>query len=128
VTKLKIENFCPCSSGKIFTHCCKPFIAGILIAPTAVTLMRSRYSAYTLGNPAYLQRTWHPTTRPKEIIQQPCKWVGLSIISYHQEELCATVEFVARFKVNGRAEKLHETSRFVFENKQWFYVDGDFLD
>ena len=44
-----------------------------------------------------------------------------------------TVEFVARFKVGGRAHRLHETSRFLREpdpaiggTPRWFYLDGTF--
>lgn len=37
----------------------------------------------------------------------------------------ASVEFVARSKLGGRAERLHEISRFVREDGRWFYVDGD---
>jgi SEC-C motif-containing protein len=40
-------------------------------------------------------------------------------------ENTAEVEFVARFRVAGRAVRQHELSRFVREDGQWFYVDGD---
>jgi SEC-C motif-containing protein len=32
---------------------------------------------------------------------------------------------VARSKLGGRAQRLHETSRFVREDGRWFYVDGE---
>jgi SEC-C motif-containing protein len=98
------------------------------IAPTAQALMRSRYTAYTLNDEAYLQKTWHASTRPALQLdkQEPCKWLGLTIISQHQEGHYATVEFVAKYKVNGRAQQLHEVSNFVQEDGAWFYVDGIF--
>lgn len=119
------ENYCPCGSGKIYAHCCEPYLSGAKLAPDAQALMRSRYTAYTLEDEAYLQKTWHPTTRPEKIIrqQESCKWIGLNVISHHQEEQTATVEFIARYKLNGRAEKIHEISRFVFEDGQWFYTE-----
>lgn len=110
--------------------CCGPYIAGTSTAPDAQALMRSRYTAYTLEDAAYLQKTWHASSRPEHIIrkQEPYKWTGLNVIAHHQERQTATVEFIAKFKVHGRAEKMHEISRFVFEDGQWFYVAGDFLN
>jgi SEC-C motif-containing protein len=93
--------------------------------------MRSRYTAYVQGNEGYLVTTWHPTRRPAEMSlaqSQPDKWLGLKVIRTEQGELPATqgvVEFVARYKVNGRAGRIHEVSRFVFENGQWFYLEGE---
>jgi hypothetical protein len=54
---------CPCG-GSVFATCCGPYLAGDAVAPTAETLMRSRYSAYTLRDEAYLRATWHPSTLP----------------------------------------------------------------
>ncbi len=90
--------------------------------------MRSRYAAYVLENPAYILRTWYPATRPEwePDKRESCKWTGLTIMAHHQTGESATVEFVARYKVNGRAEKMHEISNFVFEKGGWFYVDGLF--
>jgi len=125
----KKENACPCGTGKSYAHCCGLYISETLTAPDAQALMRSRYTAYTLEDEGYLQKTWHPSSRPQKIIhqQERCKWVGLHVIGHHQEEQTARVEFIAKFKVNGRAEKMHEISRFIFENGQWFYLSGDVL-
>lgn len=90
--------------------------------------MRSRYSAFVLILQQYLLDTWHPTTRPVQLsVDDPhIKWLGLKIKHYEQTDPeNATVEFVARSKRNGKATRLHETSRFIRENNQWFYVDGD---
>jgi SEC-C motif-containing protein len=122
----KIEKMCPCGSGKNYSHCCAPFLEGAVNAPDAEKLMRSRYTAYTLEDEAYLQKTWHPLKRPGKIIQQSSQWIGLKVIAHHQQEQTATVEFIAKYKVNGRAEKMHEISRFVFEDGRWFYVEGEF--
>jgi SEC-C motif-containing protein len=91
--------------------------------------MRSRYTAYTLQNNDYIQKTWHTTTRPDLSARssEPVKWTGLTVLSHEQEARSALVEFIARYKINGRAERLHERSRFVLEDGQWFYVDGEHL-
>jgi SEC-C motif domain protein len=90
--------------------------------------MRSRYSAYALGHEPYLLATWHATTRPVELrlSEEKGKWFKLEV-KWAQEtnEDRATVEFVARYKLGGRAHRLHETSHFVREDGRWFYVDGE---
>ena len=128
MARSKQELPCPCGLGKNYQSCCGRFISGTKFAPDAQALMRSRYTAYTLEDEAYLQMSWHPTTRPAEIIrkQESCKWIGLNVISHHQEEQTAIVEFIAKYKINGRAEQIHETSRFVCEDGKWLYIDGVF--
>jgi len=89
--------------------------------------MRSRYAAYSLGKEWYLLNTWHESTRPSHLSldRDATRWVGLEIRSApgtNNDE--GFVEFVARFKQNGKAGKLHERSRFVKEADRWFYVDG----
>jgi SEC-C motif domain protein len=138
---------CPCG-GSAYDACCGRYIGGSEVAPSAEALMRSRYSAYTLGDEAYLRATWHPSTRPVEPIidaEQGLTWLGLEVksalrlrkrkadegaLSASASDAAAgdeaTVEFVARYKIGGRAHRLHEISRFVREQGQWFYVDGSF--
>lgn len=54
------------------------------------------------------------------------KWLGLEITRHDTlDSAHAVVEFVARYKINGRAFRMHETSRFVREDGRWYYVDGD---
>ena len=119
---------CPCGSGLEYTACCEPYISGKMRAPGPEALMRSRYTAYTLGNSAYLRQTWHPSTCPAELdfsAPQP-RWISLSVISARQSSVSsADVEFVARFRVGGRAQRLHETSRFELVNERWYYLDGE---
>ena len=89
--------------------------------------MRSRYSAYVLGLADYVLDTWHPRTRPPVIEPDPpaLRWLGLEVRRHvPQGEDHATVEFVARSKLGGRAHRLHETSRFERVAGRWYYVDG----
>lgn len=121
---------CPCGSGRADDACCGRWHAGPghLMAPDAEALMRSRYSAYVRGLADYLLATWHPSTRPAALEPDPpgLKWLGLEVKRHAvQDADHATVEFVARSKLAGRAHRLHETSRFVREDGRWYYVDGD---
>ena len=109
--------------------CCGPLIDDFATATDAESLMRSRYSAFVESNAAYLLATWHPGRRPATLDLEPgCKWLGLEV---RQARVTATdaaeVEFVARSRVAGRAQRLHERSRFVREDGRWYYVDGDML-
>ena len=86
--------------------------------------MRSRYSAYVLGLIDYLAATWHLSTAPGDLELQPVKWLGLEVRHAATAGDVGVVEFVARCRVNGRAERMHELSRFVREQGRWYYIDG----
>ncbi|WP_284446829.1 YchJ family protein [Fluviibacter phosphoraccumulans] len=120
---------CLCGSGKSAESCCRPCHEGKAPAATAEALMRSRYVAYALGLEPYLLTTWHATTRPTSLAldkEPKLRWLGLSIKRHELDgENRAIVEFIARYKIDGRAYRLHENSRFVREDGCWFYVDGD---
>ena len=111
---------------------CGPLHAG-QPAPDAERLMRSRYSAFVLGDVPYLLSTWHSSQRPAELkLEAGGKWLGLEIKQHRMTGPdTAEVEFVARFRVGGKAVRQHERSRFVREKSldgtRWFYVDGDEL-
>ena len=119
----------PSSGNKEYDECCGGYLDHGEAAPTAETLMRSRYTAYALRRKDYLLGTWHPDTRPASLEledESGRKWLGLEIKRHEQAEPDrASVEFVARYKVAGRAHRLHEVSRFVREGQRWLYVDGD---
>lgn len=127
---------CPCGSGQTLSGCCGRYLGpGVvqtasesIAAPDAEALMRSRYTAYVLGAERYLLETWHPDTRPAVLnlaSDRANKWLGLSVKRFEATGPdTALVEFVARYKVAGRAHRLHEISRFVRENGRWLYCDG----
>lgn len=89
--------------------------------------MRSRYSAFVRGEVPYLLATWHASTRPATLeLDTGAKWLGLEIRQHRSTGPdSAEVEFVARFRLAGRAVRQHELSRFVREGGRWFYVHGD---
>lgn len=120
-------NGCPCG-GPNYDTCCGRFIDAGDIPQTAEQLMRSRYTAYTQRNDAYLKSTWHASTRPTEDLAEDegLKWLGLDVRNHTPAGDRATVEFVARCKTAGRAQRLHEISNFVREDGRWYYVDGIF--
>ncbi|ANN80325.1 hypothetical protein BAU07_07890 [Bordetella flabilis] len=121
---------CPCGTGLPYSACCGRWHHGPqhLQAPTAEALMRSRYTAYVLDLLNYVRDTWHPQTRPAQLEPNPVglKWLGLEVRRHIvQDDKHAQVEFVARSRLHGRAQRLHELSRFVREDERWLYVDGE---
>ena len=123
------STLCPCGSALSYAACCGRYHEGPqhLQAPSAEALMRSRYSAFVLGLRDYLLATWHTSTRPAHLEADPpgMKWLGLDVKHTSQQDADhATVEFVARSKLAGRAHRRHEVSRFVREEGRWFYVDS----
>lgn len=90
--------------------------------------MRSRYSAFVVGEVAYLLATWHPSTRPVDLeLDEDRRWLGLEIVAATDGGLLdatGEVEFVARSFVDGRREAQSERSRFVRDGGRWCYVDG----
>ncbi|HRO79786.1 MAG TPA: YchJ family metal-binding protein [Alicycliphilus denitrificans] len=122
---------CPCGGGASLAACCGRYLDHFdsTPAPDAERLMRSRYTAFVLGRAGYLLATWHASRRPGSLDpDEGAKWLGLEVRSHRATaEDRAEVEFVARWRVGGRAVRLHERSRFVREQGRWYYVDGDLL-
>ena len=134
---LSLQPSAPCLCGRTdargralrLADCCSPCLSQQRPATDAEALMRSRYSAFVLERADYLRATWHASTCPAQLDLDPAaKWLGLEVRAHHRVDADhAEVEFVARFRVAGRAVRQHERSRFVREQGCWWYVDGDVL-
>lgn len=120
------ESRCPCGSGEVYGGCCGPLHAG-QAAPTAERLMRSRFSAFAIGDAAYLLASWHPSTRPSALeLDDGLRWYRLDILDRVAGGLLDT-EGVVEFDAHYRgAEKgvLHERSRFVRDTGRWSYLSA----
>lgn len=126
----------PCPCGKTFgkrvaaySECCGRYVEDYenTPAPTAESLMRSRYTAFVLQRADYLLATWDPDHRPATLeFEHGMKWLGLDIRGSRQIDADhAEVEFVARSRLNGKGIRLHERSRFVRRDGRWVYVNGE---
>ena len=124
---------CPCGRPAPYEACCGRWHAAVkagqgLLAPDAEALMRSRYSAYVRDELDYLLASWHPSSRPAALTpnETGLRWLGLEVKKHvRQDAEHAQVEFVARSKLGGRAQRMHEISRFVREAGAWYYLDGE---
>jgi SEC-C motif-containing protein len=123
--ELTSADRCSCMTGETYGSCCGPLHAGAA-APTAERLMRSRYSAFAIGDADYLAATWHPSTVPAELDLNPDQqWFSLEIVSRTQGGMLdteGTVEFRAKYRFEGDRYEQYEVSRFVRVDKRWVYL------
>ena len=118
---------CPCG-GETYVQCCGPLHLGERRAETAEELMRSRYSAFALGNADYLVITWHPRTRPADLDATSINsdgrtWRSLEIIDVVDggpDDTAGIVEFIARYDGGEQRER----STFQRRAGRWVYVDA----
>ncbi|MCZ7437397.1 YchJ family metal-binding protein [Micromonospora sp. WMMC241] len=119
---------CPCGSGRPYEDCCAPVHRGAATAATAEALMRSRFSAFVLGDADYLRHSWHSRTRPERLALDPgTRWTRLEVLETGQGGLfdsTGTVRFRAHYREDGRAGVLAELSRFAREDGRWVYLDA----
>jgi SEC-C motif-containing protein len=90
--------------------------------------MRSRYSAFAVGDVDYLLASWHPSTRPSTLELDPgLRWFRLDILATERGGMLdneGTVEFCAHYREGRTADSQREVSRFRKIGRRWFYLDG----
>jgi len=128
-----MSNLCHCGSQKEPELCCLSIISGKREAQTALELMRSRYTAFTKADGAYLMRSHHSSTRPVkdrkkiESWARSVEWMGLVILNTANGEApdnTGYVEFRALYLDKGELYEIHEKSFFKREEGKWVYVSG----
>ena len=126
-------NLCPCLSGKEYDACCGAIISGRHAAPTAETLMRSRYSAFVKSEINYLKDSLHPDSRADfdpvstKDWADSSEWLGLKIINTSgggENDQEGIVEFITLFRIENVTYEHHELGEFKRLNDIWYYVDG----
>ncbi|MCB1116469.1 MAG: SEC-C domain-containing protein [Chlamydiia bacterium] len=121
---------CPCGSGKSFASCCEPYLKGKENAPTPEALMRSRYTAYTQNDLAYIEKTmdgealkrFHAERNEKK--PEPTEWLKLDVLFSEEDKERGTVQFIATFRYAGKEHFMHEISTFEKKNGKWYYTKG----
>jgi SEC-C motif domain protein len=117
---------CPCGSKKTYQECCEPIVSQKIKPSSAEQLMRSRYSAYAMGNGKYLVDTTFKESRIEEdaeLIVEHAKtivWLKLEVVTSNHD----SVEFKAYYNDKTKIHLHHETSSFILENGQWYYNKG----
>ncbi|MEI8397313.1 MAG: YchJ family protein [Rhodospirillaceae bacterium] len=124
---------CACGSGASYEECCLPILSGTP-ALTAEALMRSRYTAFVVGNLDHIERSHAPEVRDQfdrlnaERLVDEVQWLGLEIrrvvLGGPQDET-GQVEFFARYSQRGKTFAQHELAGFRRENGVWVYASGE---
>ena len=121
---------CPCGSGDTIAACCGPIVDGVTRAPTAEALMRSRFTAFALGQHEYIRRTHASEMRTDTDVSSDggVEWTHLDVLEWAEggiKDETGTVTFVAHYRHDGVPGIHRERSRFRRNNGNWVYVDGD---
>ena len=127
-------DLCPCGSKTSYLSCCEPFITGKKIPETPESLMRSRYTAYTMVNIDYIKETMRGQAltdfQEMDAIRwaKRVKWIKLHVMtSVITNTSNGTVVFEAVFVDGARLKSIHEKSDFIYENGRWYYIGGTHL-
>lgn len=124
------STLCPCGSGNKYPACCSRYHKGKIYPTTAEVLMRSRYTAYVIGDAQYLYRSWHESTRPSlQILRDsgPQAFTTLKIVSVTaggENDNTGTVEFIATYGNQGKSVEHHENSKFGRVKGRWVYIEA----
>ena len=123
-----MQTLCYCGSPQPFDDCCSPYIKGLNLAPSAESLMRSRYSAYATGEMAYILATYASAPRSAlslhDLQGDDSHWCKLNLLKATEQGDSAQVEFCAYSRRGKNYFLLHELSDFCKEDGQWRYVKG----
>lgn len=120
------DHRCPCGTGLTYGECCARRHRGEA-APTAELLMRSRYTAFVLGDTDYLLASWHPSTRPAQLeLDERMQWRRLDVldtVAGGPFDSTGEVEFAAHYRLEGERGVQRERSRFVRDAGRWVYLN-----
>lgn len=122
---------CPCGSERDYAQCCKPYLIGQATPTTPEALMRSRYTAYTMADIAYIEKTQRGKAAEgfhaldAYVWAKRVTWIKLTVLNTSlKKSQKGYVEFIATFVDAGTTQSMHEKSEFIKKAGQWFYVDG----
>jgi SEC-C motif-containing protein len=122
---------CPCGSLLTYMECCGQYIEQKALPPTPEALMRSRYTAFTLHNFAYIKATMKGKALAKFKVTHSkdddnrVKWIGLTVLSTKMKtDRNGFVSFEARYEIDNQPLAIREKSEFRKFGEQWFYIDG----
>ncbi len=135
--KFSVNSLCPCGSQNKYKKCCKIFHDG-KNPKNALELMKSRYSAYAVGNSKYIMDT--TDINNKEYNSHRISWEqniqnfmkdsdfkSLEIIEFIDGMIEAYVTFKANIDINKNDSSFCEKSKFVKQNDKWLYLSGEFI-
>ena len=132
---------CPCTSGKVYSECCKPLHDGSRQPEQGEELVRSRYAAFALGRVDYLVKTLHEDhpdrSKPPDRIELALrtasasfKYMGLTIIESEPRDRdgACRVLYLARIFRRGQDVSFLELADFLHDGQGLRYRNGRTAD
>lgn len=126
-------SLCPCGKGENFENCCEPYLTGKKYAEDAVTLLRSRYTAFVAANIDYVLETHHPDTMESidrestEAWAKESAWLGLEILEESlpvESKDTHAIKFIAKYLEKGKFKHHDEIALFKKDHEQWKFYDA----
>ncbi|QMT60627.1 MULTISPECIES: YchJ family protein [unclassified Legionella] len=124
-------SLCPCGSQNKYELCCGLYLEKQQHPQTPEQLMRSRYTAYSMGKIDYIKKTMKGKALvgfnelQAEQWAKSVTWVSLEVLNSNiPDPNIGYVEFAARYSEDNTIKIIHELSEFHKENDRWFYVSG----
>lgn len=130
---IMFDRLCPCGSNNNYSACCGKYHHDHCIADIPETLMRSRYTAYTMSNMAYIKKTMQGkplvTFNEDQTLHwaKSICWLSLEVVKSQYDNIDKTrgyVEFIAKYLDGNMINTIHEISEFKYNDSHWYYVDG----
>jgi len=128
VAKLSVNTPCPCGSLKKYKKCCMPFHKGAK-PKDALSLMKSRYSAFVAGEINYIIKTstFQKDFEDLKAFSDGCEFKKLEILEFVDGESGASVTFRAELFCDGVDNSFSEKSIFIKKDGMWLYESGEIL-
>ena len=123
--KFSINNPCPCGSKIKYKKCCGIYHKGA-VAKTALTLMKSRYTAFDIGKIDYIIKTstFQDDFDDLKSFSDSCEFKKLEILDFIDGNNEAFVTFEATIICNTQDNSFTEKSKFIKRNGKWYYESG----
>ena len=136
MSRRRKTGLCPCGSRSSYPACCGRYVDGAELPETPDVLMRSRYSAYAVGDVDYIVNTTDPEGEAweedevewRESVAQfarRCDFYGVDILSCEVDGDRGTVKFHAKLKRARADTSFTELSYFVRQDGRWLYTSGE---
>jgi len=123
--KFGVNNPCPCGSGKKYKKCCQIFHKGSY-PKDVLTLMKSRYSAFAVGDVKYIIKTATNQNDYDDLksFSDSCEFKKLEILEYSDD----TVTFKATIFCDKVDNSFTEKSKFIKVDGFWKYDSGEIFE
>ena len=122
---------CFCGSQQLYADCCESFHLKTKQPQTPEQLMRARYSAYAVKNAAFVRESYAKEKQAENSLSEikdfatSCRFINLTVLDSGYNDETGFVKFKAHYFYQDLYCELAEHSKFIKEDEQWRYLDGE---